>query len=79
VSRQPLINAAKDELVDLGYAKHKRGRRARLNCTKTATLKGAPANAVRRWKQIQATEAPLFTALFNASLKIFEGSDGGAG
>jgi hypothetical protein len=71
-----LIEAAKDELVELGYAKY-RGVSFRPDCGRLATLARACADAIRWWRTVEATEAPLFNGLWAACWAACKPEGGG--
>jgi hypothetical protein len=74
-----LMKAAKDELVELGYAEY-RGVFFRPDCGRLDTLDRACGDAIRWWRAVEA-EAPLFDRLWAACLAacISEGGGGAGG
>jgi hypothetical protein len=64
-SYHTLLQAAKDELVELGYANY-RAAYFRPDCGRLATLDRACADAIRWWRTVEAAEAPLFNRLWAA-------------
>jgi hypothetical protein len=71
-----LLEAAKDELVELGYAEY-RGVFFRPDCRRLATLDRACADAIRWWRTVEATEAPLFNGLWAACWAACKPEGGG--
>jgi hypothetical protein len=72
-----LMKAAKDELVELGYAEY-RGVFFRPDCGRLATLDRACGDAICWWRAVEA-EAPLFDRLWAACLAGCKGEGGGGG
>jgi hypothetical protein len=72
-----LVEAAKGELLHLGYAQFSLMTFAHLECTRLAALSGACADAVRWWERLQADEAALFTALVDSCLAACDERGGG--
>jgi hypothetical protein len=60
-----LMEAAKDELVELGYANY-RAAYFRPDCGRLATLDIACTDAIRWWRTVEAAEVPLFDRLWAA-------------
>jgi hypothetical protein len=75
-SYHSLLEAAKDELVELGYAEY-RGVFFRPDCRRLATLDRACADAIRWWRTVEATEAPLFNGLWAACWAACKPEGGG--
>lgn len=71
-----LLEAAKDELVELGYAEY-RGVFFRPVCRRLATLDRACADAIRWWRTVEATEAPLFNGPWRACWEACKYEGGG--
>jgi hypothetical protein len=74
-SYHSLIEAAKDELVELGYANY-RPSYFRPDCGRLATLDRACVDAIRWWRTVEAAE-PLFSSLWAACWAACRSDEGG--
>ena len=71
-----VLEAAKDELVELRYAEY-RGVFFRPDSRRPATLDRTCADAIRWWRAVEATEAPLFKGLWAACWEACKSEGGG--
>jgi hypothetical protein len=71
-----LIEAAKEELVELGYAEYQ-AVRFRPDCERLATLDRACADAIRWWQALETAKTPLFDRLWAACLAACKSEGGG--